>query len=102
MRLCGARFLISSSVFLILNGDSYTIKASFLERSSSSLFFLLPDLGLRKPSKVKVFPASPLTLISVTDALAPGMGTTGKPASLTALTSLLPGSLTPGVPASEQ
>lgn len=76
------------------------MNASLRSKSSFSRVFRLPLLGLKKPSNVKVFPARPLTLSSVTHALAPGIGTTLNPAFLTTLTSLLPGSLTPGVPAS--
>ncbi|PKN58100.1 MAG: hypothetical protein CVU56_07470 [Deltaproteobacteria bacterium HGW-Deltaproteobacteria-14] len=43
---------------------------------------------------------TPLALMAVVRALAPGIGTTGKPAAVTSRTKRWPGSLTPGVPAS--
>ena len=56
----------------------------------------------RKPANTK--PPScvmPAALSSVVMLLAPGSGTTGRPAARTAATSRAPGSLTAGVPASD-
>jgi hypothetical protein len=54
----------------------------------------------RKPSMWKPSPPSPAALIAAVALLAPGTGTTRKPASSTARTTRAPGSDTPGVPAS--
>ena len=59
-----------------------------------------PLLGAKPQKRKPVATASPATLSAAVTLLAPGIGTTRKPAAATACTRAAPGSETAGVPAS--
>ena len=77
------------------------LRAAVVRSAASSARWRAAPLGGAKPQNRKpAAAASPATLSAATTLLAPGIGTTRKPAAATACTSAAPGSDTAGVPAS--
>ena len=81
-------------------GDSKRINVLSSSARTLNWRFLLPDLGERKPSKVKLWSGRPETDAAVTTADAPGIGTIGMSAAIHPRKSGYPGSEMIGVPAS--
>ena len=100
-RLAGNTSAALASVAATRRGDSYTTSAPGMHESSSRRATCADFFLGKKPSKKKCSLASPLATRAHVTAEGPGTTSTLSPASSAASTSFWPGSLTPGMPASE-